>query len=1369
MSRLKYIGRRLSWLDEKQKKHLLADKDILEKFQTPVVVLAPPGMGKTRLMEELARWQGAEYIRAKTLLRQEEHPLASGHRLIIDGLDEVSSTDDGDALHKVLSKLAQWGRPNFAISCRAAEWDSVVQGSDILDDYGARPVELILEPLERADATEILREILPDVEVDALLDKLDAAGLGELCTNPLMLEFVASISDGKDEFPSGRGELYRRAASGLCVDKNPLHPSSRKLQGISVNQALFTAGAIMATLLLSGRDAVVATSSIDEPSLLPISDLADLVDADHMRLVLKTKLFKVQDSHNSNYVPFHKTIAEFLGAYWLAEHVSVDQRPIRMASRVHNLFTHAGGVPSSLRGLHAWLAYFSPTIFGPHVIEVDPYGIHEYGDAASLPDEELSRLLCALQRLSTEDPAFRENSWERQSSATLVRKSILGVFLRILMSPDTSWPLRSLLLEGLKNSDVTPEIEKDLWELLRSSAHSYRERYEASEVLISLHQDSDVWTPFIEGLLCADEEDSSRLAIDVMDRVGFGKFSDALIVDAVISETGIKNDPEDEEKRDRVYGGLYLIYRDIPLHRIESFLDLLSARVSLIFEDDVRYKDRHDLSTALFDLSVMVNELISRLIAADASSFTPLQFLKWLRALERERGYQRDARDRVADFLKDNADFREAVWDVAFGNLASSKDFYWESYKLQSLSIGLKLQDDDILRFLRKLADMKDVSREELWRALVSHFWGEAGLPKEVRALALTYANNRQDLLDFIASMNGPRPLPEWKVRENIREKAEKEAQEIARAKMLAEYDTHLEDLKKGQLEWIYRPSKVYLGLYRDLDENASPEERVRLWLEDKFVVAVQTGLEAVLHRSDLPTTLQITEGYAKSQRWNFVFPMIAGAAQRLLRGEGLADFSDDLLTSIVVSADREGITESAFAQSIGLDKFLHDEMIGRDGVYERYLRQKFEPQFAAESAHVSGLYALSRSRKEPLITGSLILEWLTRYPNINIQACHEMVGQLLLSSISRDAEVLKGLEQLAMDRLEQLQGPGLSEQEISHKGLWGSVLFATDFEKAATILPPITMESRGLLWQIASWFHGRYGEDDRVLPLSIDQAAWLVRHFRSVWPKVLRPRGTTSGDRNTWDATNIIEWALGQIAKHPSPYAAEVLRGLRNEADDGYSLTIQIDIARQIRARREAEYKPPKLEEIKSGALNKAPKNAADVQSIVIAELIDFQARVKGDRFNVVKLFYNEKGQPLSENECRDRLFNALGQNLPFGIQSSPEAAMPNGKRSDAIFGFNDIAIPMEAKGQWHKDVWTAAEIQLDRLYATEYRAASKGIYLVFWFGKNVVAGKRLKPPPRGIDVPETSDEMRESLEALLPEHRRGDIAVFVLDLSRG
>ena len=258
-------------------------------------------------------------------------------------------------------------------------------------------------------------------------------------------------------------------------------------------------------------------------------------------------------------------------------------------------------------------------------------------------------------------------------------------------------------------------------------------------------------------------------------------------------------------------------------------------------------------------------------------------------------------------------------------------------------------------------------------------------------------------------------------------------------------------------------------------------------------------------------------------------------------------------------------------------------------------------------------------------------------------------------------------------------------------------------------------------------------------------------------------------GDDNPWDASDLIERLISRIARDPSPEAEAILRRLRDEQADGYLGTIQHAIASQHRSRLEANYQSPTLQSYKAVLSDTGePQNAADLQAIILAELTFLQERLYGDAENVVNNFYTDAGKPRDENGCRDQLLIALGPNLPFGIQKPLEVAMPQGKRGDAAFVWRDIAVPLECKGQWHNDVWTAAETQLDRYYAIDHKAAGKGIYLVFWFGPDAPAGRRLKLPPGDMPKPETAEEMRVALEGGLPESRRADIAIVVLDLSR-
>ena len=92
-------------------------------------------------------------------------------------------------------------------------------------------------------------------------------------------------------------------------------------------------------------------------------------------------------------------------------------------------------------------------------------------------------------------------------------------------------------------------------------------------------------------------------------------------------------------------------------------------------------------------------------------------------------------------------------------------------------------------------------------------------------------------------------------------------------------------------------------------------------------------------------------------------------------------------------------------------------------------------------------------------------------------------------------------------------------------------------------------------------------------------------------------------------------------------------------------------------------------------------------------------------------------------------------------------------------------MRLPIEIKGQWHEEVWTAADAQLDRLYTSDWRAAGLGIYLVLWFGAR---GKKLKSPGAGVQRPRSPDELKAMLEKRSTAVQQGRVAVVVLDLAR-
>jgi hypothetical protein len=85
--------------------------------------------------------------------------------------------------------------------------------------------------------------------------------------------------------------------------------------------------------------------------------------------------------------------------------------------------------------------------------------------------------------------------------------------------------------------------------------------------------------------------------------------------------------------------------------------------------------------------------------------------------------------------------------------------------------------------------------------------------------------------------------------------------------------------------------------------------------------------------------------------------------------------------------------------------------------------------------------------------------------------------------------------------------------------------------------------------------------------------------------------------------------------------------------------------------------------------------------------------------------------------------------------------------------------------KRDYHIDLWTAADQQLERFYAHDPEAKGFGIYGVFWFGDE----RRLPMPknPDGLELPKSAADLEQLLRDRIPVDRRNRLAVIVIDVS--
>jgi hypothetical protein len=308
-----YISRTLLADKDRENRRLLTEND-LHGLQGPLIILGDPGLGKTRLTETLEKTLGGVRTTGGTFYRNENpsrFAVPKNGVLIIDGLDEITSSSGRSAVDEVLRKLSQIGMPRFILSCRAADWQGSADRHKIKSDYGTEPTTLLLQPFSFADAVQFLKSIDETLDAEGIVSTLEARDLGELCGNPLTLTLVAELAKDRQGLPENRSDLFIRACELLVREENPAHHSSQAAKSL-LNDLLDSAGAIFAHLLLSGSLGIADRPRNDIPDgFISKSDLSGIPNVSEIEPALKTRLFQSAGENLS--IPFHRVVAEFLG------------------------------------------------------------------------------------------------------------------------------------------------------------------------------------------------------------------------------------------------------------------------------------------------------------------------------------------------------------------------------------------------------------------------------------------------------------------------------------------------------------------------------------------------------------------------------------------------------------------------------------------------------------------------------------------------------------------------------------------------------------------------------------------------------------------------------------------------------------------------------------------------------------------------------------------------------------------------------------------------------------------------------------------------------------------------------------------------
>ena len=1341
------IERNLTYEDREGERKTIGQAEIAD-IQNPVVILGDPGLGKTVLTQSLGDLPGMKYVPAGTFTRaaKPEALIAEGECIVIDGLDQIASAAPGSAVESVLEKLSAMGNPGFILSCREADWLGATDRIKIEEDYRVAPELLHLQPFTRDDARAFLSQEFPGINADDLLDHLADRGIEGLYGNPLTLRMFGEIAQTDARLPETRAELFDRACRVMLREDNPHH--ERDPHALAHDEELLlAAGAACAAQVLCDRIGIYTGTPQKTPDgFLNIADIKRLPLCEIAEDTLKTRLF--QGEGENRFTHIHRVIAEFLGAKWLVRCFDngVSEK------RIFALFRQGEGVPTSLRGLHAWMAHFSEALAG-RCIAADPYAVLRYGDAEALSPDLARALFSALVQLSSRDPYFRSENWGDHSASGFMRVELRDDIRAIVEMPDRHPQLSFLLLESIAGTELARKLAPTLDTVMFDQARSYHERACAWEALRADGVRDD-WEATIRRLLDLNDADSARLACDVLSFVGACSVLLETAIEAILARLGFAASEDAERSRIEVRRVPGRLFRDLDSEQLATLLDGLVQRARPL----MRRVGRSSQS----DFADLVRSLTLQVLESDYA-IEPARLWTWIGWLDGHRGYQREIKNRLAAKFHNNQILRSRLLEHVL--LTPCAENTWMAgIRLSATQLDLYPTAEDIAGILLTLRDRADDGAidAELYRGLVLHGRSTDGLPAVVRDAATSVARSDPELLSIVEDVSDTTE-PAWKIEQAEREAAWKTER---RRKLQEDRDAlaaREKEIAAGEIGPLTLPAAVYLGQgdmfgeYYVFESEAPPEERLRLFLGNELCERVLAGFIALLHRNDLPSAAEIVDSHCQNKRYWAEAAMICGIAEMLRLGHPIDTIKSNTLAAVYMARQRAP-APSALGD-IDIASALEAALFKQEADWKAHFRTSIEPQLARNLGYIEELHHLTNNAPLASLASQLAADWLRRYPALR----HDTQEQLLACAIDN---ALDGAAWALVRDSRKCIHP-----DYETMLLWLSADYAIDFDNCREALREAATDNPDFLWLVRDRVDpdrtARFSPDrnERFARYSLDQLVYIVEAFGRHWPWADRPMGTTSGVHNPWDATEFIWGTIYAIAGRPTPEATEALQRLLASHVPTYTNTLRHALALQLRARRDSEYTIPKMKQLCSAVTGGLPESIDDMRAYFGDRIESLQERIRGSNTDMWEAFW-AGAKPKGENYCRNRMIEHISGQLPASIRFEPEFHMPRQKRADIAAIRNQIGLPVEIKGQWHRDVWNAASDQLDASYTRDWHAEGRGAYIVLWLGN--APKKQLRPHPDGLSQPETPETLREMLIDRLPEARRAWIDVYVIDVSK-
>ena len=1324
------------------------------------VLLGDPGSGKTTALqaESEALRDEALFIRARDFLVHATVPHEFyGKTLFIDGLDEVRAgkSDSRTPFDGIRRLLIQLGRPRFRISCREADWLGENDRQALSYVVRDSPLAVLrLAPLTRADILSILRDRLGVGRPLDFLMLARQAGLEALLDNPQSLELLARAVHHGAGWPESRLEVFELACREIADESNQEHQTAAP-DGPSKESQIDCAGRLCALLLISDKAGYCLDVQGPGGDWIPRKLCA--VDPKGLRAAVSSKLFRAYPERC--FSPIHRQIAEFLGARHLARLIADGLSPRRVLA----LLTGGDGVAvTALRGLAAWLATHSEPVRA-ELISKNPVDLGVYGDLGAFPGDDKGRVLEALlAQPESLSRALQDNRRFSELAAPETQCQIRNVLSSEERGPQQEARM-TFLARLLSRGERLPGIENVIPGIVRDSSWPARVREAATDAFIHYQQASPGGNGELKALL--DEFRAKGISIANCGLCGtlLRTLYPRTVGPAQVWDYFSRFDGATTCGKYLRFWGRDLLAQSTATD-LAKLLDSLAASTSRLEPTFNAFR--------LWDLPL---KMLQTGLGLHGESVDIDRVSAWLRtcagAAERYRSNPPQPLLGIRAWLERHPEVQKQVILEGLEACQRDDDVGIADFNNRRRLVGANLPADFGLWCLMQAAALASAKPgvakhlfREAYRALRIPDQGE-GLSLEVLQ---EQARGHALFKEVLTQLRAPTPAPKQQKHRRQHDAIGAAEQERPREQLREIVRSHENLLLKNRAhpELLHQLALAYFGERQGVKTGLYGEAALAQALGDPAAVAAAMhGLRDSVYRDDLPTVREIIR-LAKNDSQHFIsWPLLAGLLEHQESSPSFPlQLEDTRLRTCVACLHcwKPPFTEIAHEIPAWYKALLdHCPELVSDvatqcaaaalrnnramSTYSWFIAKGPRDQPSSQNASLGVLRALP-----------------TRCDPLQVEVLDELLWSGLQSGWQSGLVDLAGtkLSTSGMDDGQRVRWLALGM--ICEPGAYGRrlALAVNGKERLVRHL------GRFLAYGADYWFERPnvwyYVLEDFEPPDLALIIRLLGRFFALVEPAPFVYRSEEGR------VSRFLERFINDLGSRPCNSATESLESLSEDPElSSWHGLLSVVRTTQLTLRRDAAYRHPTLREACETLAAGRPANACDLTALTVETIAAIARRIRTSNSNEWRQYWNEgphgvPSKPKVEGACRDAFLAALRPSLPESVRAEPEGQHMNRNRADLAITAGNFSIPVEAKKNGHRDLWSAIDKQLVAKYTLDPATGGYGIYLVFWFG-----AKHQKHRSDGAR-PTEPQELEGLLRSSLSEDQARRINVCVVDVCR-